>query len=680
MKILRAGTWMVTMCAVTAGAARAEWNLMPLPAQITPGQGKLKIDQTFRVGLSGYREPRLERAASRLITHIERLTGMPLSRDLAGNASQAALEISTAGGSQPVQKLGEDESYRLEVTPAHARITAANPLGILRGMETFLQWIAPDNESFSVPAVVIDDRPRFAWRGTMLDVSRHWMPVDVVERTIDAMAAVKLNVFHWHLSDDQGFRVESKRYPKLQQLGSDGHFYTQEQIHEVIEYARDRGIRVVPEFDMPGHATAWFVGYPELASGPGPYSIERKWGIFDPAIDPTRDEVYAFLDGLIAEMTALFPDDYFHIGGDEVNGKQWQSNPRIRDYMSTHGMKKTEELQSYFSRRVVPMVAKYGKKVIGWDEILSSDLPTGTVIQSWRGQKSLAEAARLGFTGILSQPYYLDLMHSAADHYAGDPLEKESAALTDEQKAHILGGESCMWVEYATTASIDMKIWPRNAAIAERLWSPQDVKDVASMYRRMAAVSRELDLLGTPHEREHHLLLQRLAGDHSIAPLTVLSDVLEQVKDYRREESGRIYTSFTPLNRLVDAIRPESDAAREFANQVDHALAGDADAQASRDQLRHSLTHWRANDAAVEPTLESSFLLQEVIPLSKDLAAVSAAGLDALDCIDRNAKPDAAWLSRQHTLLDSAAKPRAELLLMIVPAVGKLVDAAANRP
>ena len=271
-------------------------------------------------------------------------------------------------------------------------------------------------------------------------------------------------------------------------------------------------------------------------------------------------------------------------------------------------------------------------------------------------------------------------MHSAADHYAGDPLEKESGTLTGEQKARILGGESCMWVEYATTASIDMKIWPRNAAIAERLWSPQEVKEVGSMYRRLAVVSRELDLLGIPHEREHHLLLDRLAANRPIAPLATLAGVLEQVKDYQREESGRVYTSFTPLNRLVDAIRPESEIAREFAIQVNRALAGGPDAQASRDQLRHLLTHWRDNDAAVEPILESSFLLQETIPLSKDLAAVSAAGLEALDYLAGGTKPDAAWLSRQHTLLESAAKPRAELLLMIVPAVGKLVDAAANRP
>lgn len=675
MRILTLGSWIMAY-AVLPGAARAELNLMPQPAQVTPGQGKLKIDQSFRVALSGYREPRLERAAERLLVRIELLTGLPITNILATDASQATLEIATTGASLPVQKLGEDESYRLEVTSVHARLTAPNPLGAIHGMETFLQLIAADTDSFSVPAVEINDHPRFAWRGTMLDVSRHWMPVEVVKRNLDAMAAVKLNVLHWHLSDDQGFRVESKRFPKLQELGSDGHYYTQPQIRAVIEYARDRGIRVVPEFDMPGHATAWFVGYPELASAPGPYAIERKWGIFDPAMDPTRDETYQFLDGVIGEMATLFPDQYFHIGGDEVNGKQWSANPQIQAFMKEHGIKDNEALQLSFSRRVVAIVTRYDKKVIGWDEILSSDLPKGTVVQSWRGQKSLAEAAQMGFAGILSAPYYLDLMHSAADHYAGDPVEKESATLTVEEKALILGGESCMWVEYATPVNVDMKIWPRNAAIAERLWSPQEVKDVSSMYHRLAAVSRELDLLGTPHEREHRLMLERLAGNHPVAPLSTLSDVLEPVKDYAREESGHGYTSFTPLNRLVDATHPESDIARQFGDLVDHALASGAGASPSRDLIRHWLTHWRANDGAVEPIVRDSFLLQEATPLSQDLAAVSSAGLEALDYLARGSKPDATWLARQHALLESAAKPRAELLIMIVPAVAKLVDAA----
>jgi hypothetical protein len=209
---------------------------------------------------------------------------------------------------------------------------AATVAGALHGLETFAQLVGPGAEGFRVPAIHIEDRPRFPWRGLMLDVSRHWMPVEVVERNLDAMAAVKLNVFHWHLSDDQGFRVESRRFPRLQQLGSDGDFYTQAEIRHVVAYARDRGIRVVPEFDMPGHTNSWLVGYPELASAPGPYSIGRTWGVYDGAMDPTREETYEFLDAFLGEMTQLFPDPYFHIGGDEVNGRQWSQSSSIQAF------------------------------------------------------------------------------------------------------------------------------------------------------------------------------------------------------------------------------------------------------------------------------------------------------------------------------------------------------------
>ena len=677
MKILRWGCWLMASV-IVSNPGRAQSNLMPQPARVTPGQGRLKVDSSFRVALTGYNEPRLEHAAQRLIRHLERTTGLILSTELAPAASPATLVIATSAASAPVQKLGEDESYRLVVTPAQARLAAPNPLGALRGMETFLQLVEADRDSFAAPAVRIDDRPRFPWRGLMMDVSRHWLPVEVVKRNLDAMAAVKMNVLHWHLSDDQGFRVQCRRYPKLHEMGSDGHYYTQQQVRDVIDYARERGTRVVPEFDMPGHATSWFVGYPELASAPGPYTIDRKWGIFDPAMDPTRDEVYRFLDGFVGEMAALFPDEYFHIGGDEVNGKQWSASARIQTFMREHGIHNNEALQAYFSSHVQPIVARHGKKVIGWDEILSPGLPKESVVQSWRGQKSLAEAARLGHMGILSAGYYLDLMYSAASHYAADPMEKESAGLNDQEKSRILGGESCMWAEYATPENVDMRIWPRNAAIAERLWSPQEVKDVASMYRRLAAVSRELDLLGTPHKPEHRQMLDRLAGQHPVAPLAVLCDVLEPVKEYAREE-GHEYTQFTPLNRLVDATLPESDVARDFSNLVDRALAGGAEGQASRQGVRRWLSRWQANDAALEPLIADSFLLQEAIPLSKDLAAVASAGIEALDFVASGSKADRAWVTQKHALLDNAAKARAELLLTIVPPVQKLVNAAASR-
>ena len=244
-------------------------DLMPVPAKIQPGAGRMRIDRNFAfVQLHGYREPRLEAAAARLVEHVALKTGIPMAPASGVHAPDAPLVVYCDHASAPVQSAQEDESYRLTVTSVGARLDAPNPLGVLRGMETFLQLVDLDANGFGARAVTIEDHPRFPWRGLMLDVARHWIPLADVKRTLDGMAAVKLNVFHWHLSENQGFRIESKRFPKLQEMGSDGEYYTQDQVREAIAYARERGIRVIPEFDMPGHATAWFVGYPELASAP----------------------------------------------------------------------------------------------------------------------------------------------------------------------------------------------------------------------------------------------------------------------------------------------------------------------------------------------------------------------------------------------------------------------------
>ena len=283
------------------------------------------------------------------------------------DSANALLVVHTDHEAKAVLELGEDESYSLVITPTGAKLDAATTLGAMHGLQTFLQLVETGPEGFDVPAISIQDQPRFPWRGLMIDVSRHFIPIDVLKRNLDGMAAVKLNVFHWHLSDNQGFRVESKKFPKLQEMGSDGFYYTQDEVKDLIAYARDRGIRVVPEFDMPGHSTAWFVGYPELASTPGPYSIERKWGVFDPAMDPTSEHTYAFLDEFIGEMTKLFPDKFFHVGGDEVNGKQWDANPKIHAFMHAHGLKNNADLQAYFNTRIQKIVAKHGKTMEGWD-------------------------------------------------------------------------------------------------------------------------------------------------------------------------------------------------------------------------------------------------------------------------------------------------------------------------
>src|SRR6266481_1512366 len=291
-------------------AQQSALNLMPLPGSTRSGTGSLQVDASFSIALTGYTEPRLERAGERFLRQLARQTGLPLSLKPAKMA-KATLVIQTDHPSKEIQEVGEDESYILDVSTAGARLRASTPLGTMHGLQTFLQLVDVSPEGFAVPVVTIQDQPRFPWRGLMIDSARHFIPLDVIRRNIDGMEAVKMNVLHWHLSENQGFRVESKKYPKLHELGSDALYYTQDEIRDLVAYARDRGIRVAPEFDMPGHSTAWFVGHPELASGKGPYAIERKWGIFDPAMDPTNEKVYKFLDDLIGEMARVFPDHYF---------------------------------------------------------------------------------------------------------------------------------------------------------------------------------------------------------------------------------------------------------------------------------------------------------------------------------------------------------------------------------
>jgi hexosaminidase len=661
-----------------SAAEQRPLNLMPMPLSVQMNTGQLIIDSSFTVGISGRSDVRLQRTVEVFLNTLRRQTGMPPLDMKVTNAALATLVVHSELENKDVQELGEDESYSIEISSAGAKLDAATPLGIMRGLQTFLQLVQITSSGFAAPAVVIQDKPRFPWRGLMIDVGRHFIPLDVLKRNLDGMAAVKLNVFHWHLSDNQGFRVESKNFPKLQEMGSDGLFYTQDEVRDLIAYARDRGIRVVPEFDMPGHSTAWFVGYPELASGPGPYQVERKWGIFDPAMDPTEERTYKFLDAFIGEMAKLFPDRYFHIGGDEVNGKAWDANPKIQAFMRAHGLKNNQDLQAYFNTRVQKLVSKHGKTMEGWDEILRPDLPKDIVVQSWRGQDSLAAAAKQGYRGLLSFGYYLDLNWPASRHYAVDPISGEAANLSPEQKQRVLGGEACMWSEYVSPENIDSRIWPRTAAMAERLWSPQDVTDINSMYQRLENVSRWLDWLGLTHNSSYEPMLRRIAGSDDISALRTFTDVVEPVKDYTREEIAIVEaTSLSPLNRVIDAARPESATARQFAELVDAVIAGQADREAKA-EVKELLTRWRDNQTNLQPLEAQSFLVNEISPLSQDLSAIAAVGLQALDYLDRGESAPEAWAAQQFALLEQAQKPKAQLLLMVAPSVKKLVEASSG--
>jgi len=716
--------------------------------------GSLLIDTAFSVTVAGHSDALIRQAVERFVDRLRQHTGMPPLDMRVAKVPPATLEIhitgKTAAEVTNVPKI-EDESYTLEISSTKATIEAPTALGAMHGLQTFLQLVENTPAGFAVPAVSIQDQPRFAWRGLMIDSGRHFIPLDVIKRNLDAMEAVKLNIFHWHLSDDQGFRAESKRYPKLTGMGSDGLFYTQQEMREIVRYARDRGIRVVPEFDVPGHATSWFAGYPYLASAPGPYHVERDWGVFNPAMDPTKASTYKFLDIFIGEMAHIFPDRYFHIGGDEVNGKQWSASPRIRAFMSAHHFETNDELQAYFNRRLQKIVQRHGKIMMGWDEILQPDLPKSIVIQSWRGQKSLAQAAQQGYRGILSSGYYLDLIWPASRHYAVDPITDATANLTPEQQKLILGGEACMWSEYASPENIDSRIWPRMAAIAERLWSPQSVQDVNSMYVRMAVLSKELDELGLAQESSYPAMLRRIAGTDDISALRILADVVEPTKDYTRYRSSPVKpTSLVPLNRLIDAARPESITARHFGQLVDAYLApqgsGTSNAQAApaisagaatapamtaepgaaggtatppsatglaaapdhlagtppaaatpvttatdraaaienpaqtEAKIRAMLMRWQNAQAQLQPLEASSFLMKEVTPQAQNLSSVAAAGLQALDYLDQHKQPPPEWTTQQLALLQSAKTRQAQVFLMIVDPVQKLVQASAAGP
>lgn len=650
-------------------------NLMPVPASLTWKQGRLPLTKNFTVVVKGKTDQRLKDYIFRTMRRLEGRTVMSFSRDVAENNDGVQLLIETFSTGNAIPQLGDDESYKLEITSEQARITAATTVGAMRGLETFLQLLEGDKDGFYFPAVAIDDKPRFIWRGLMIDSARHFQPMDVMRRTLDGMAAMKMNVLHWHLTEDQGFRVETKKFPELHLQGSDGLFYTQTEIREIISYAAARGIRVMPEFDMPGHATAWLVSHPEIGSGkPGEtYTIERRPGIFDPTLDPTNEKTYRLLEEFFKEMTALFPDKYMHIGGDENEGKQWDANPKIQAFKKEKNIKDNHELQTYFNKRILKFLQKGGKIMMGWDEIFQPDLPKEIVIHSWRGQKALAEAAKQGYQGVLSNGYYIDLMYPASQHYATDPIPADTTLTAEEQK-RILGGEATMWSEWVSPETIDSRVWTRTAAIAERLWSPREVTNIDDMYRRMEIVSIRLEELGLTHRKNQLMLLRRLANGQDISALETLVSVVEPVKGYLRYQQ-RKQTMLDPLTGLIDAAQADAKGARKF-NKMIARMISKKDFSSDTRSLKKIFSDWRDAGGELEDMMQTSPALFEAKQLAPDLKTLGEIGLETVSYLEKKSAPKAAWRDAQLKKLDEIAKPKAALEFMVVESMKKLVNAA----
>ena len=700
---LRLFALLMFACAGAGGMGAQQIALMPMPASAQRADGALTVTPahglstfTFRYGAT--HDARLEAATLRMLDRLDRTCGGDVRRSAltAQPGANAALAIDVAAPGAAVQGVDEDESYALKVTPENATLTAATDVGAMRGMETLLQLAGNIRGACVLPAISIKDAPRFRWRGFMLDVSRHFEPLPVIERTLDGMAVAKLNVFHWHLSDDQGFRAESRKFPKLTANASNGEFYTQDQMREVVAYARARGIRVVPEFDMPGHTSSWILAYPDLGSETIT-ALPVVFGTPQAELDPTRQSTYKFIDAFVGEMSGIFPDPYFHIGGDETAGKGWMANPHIRAFMQKKGFAGPPELQAYFNQRLLPILKKHGKQMIGWDEILNPTLPKDIVIQSWRGEESLAAGTKQGYQGILSAPYYLDGEKTSAQMFLADPVPADTTMDAAQQKL-ILGGEVCMWAEQLHVETVDSRVWPRTLAVAERLWSPQSDRDLPYMYERLRRVSLELEDVGLTHISGPETLRRNLAGTLHPEALDLLASVTEPVSFSDRYD-GQHTDGETSLDRLVDAVVADPPSRQEMAGDVD-AIAGrgkmppakgapdtsgdvpegfpPARAAAVAD-LRQRFLAWQRTVPSMLELAAQTPRLNDTAPLALQLGELGALGMQALAYLDARTAPPAGWNEHAQAVLNEAQKGAALVHFTFLPSMRRLV-AATEQP
>ncbi|NWF49253.1 MAG: family 20 glycosylhydrolase [Ignavibacteriaceae bacterium] len=358
------------------------------------------------------------------------------------------------------------------------------------------------------------------------------------------------------------------------------------------------------------------------------------------------------------------------MGGDENNGKHWSANESIQKFMKEKNLPDNHALQAYFNNRILKILTRHGKKMIGWDEILHPQMPTNIVIHSWRGKDAMVKAAQEGYQSILSNGYYIDLIQPADFHYLNDPLPFDTPLSLSEQIL-ILGGEATMWSELVTDENIDSRIWPRTAAIAERFWSSREINDVEKMYERLGRISIQLEELGLTHNKNYEMMLRRLANYNDINPLKTLVDLLEPVKGYKRHSQGVKYTSYSPYTRVVDAARPDAGEAREFRKMVDQLIVtGDKDIERV---IKDKLKTWYDNHNKLVQLINKSPVLKEIEPLSEHLKEISVIGLNTIESLNRNQKVEPDKMVEYLKTIEMAKNPYGQLELMIVSAIEKLV-------
>ena len=515
------------LCAAFARAGVLE-DIVPRPAEAVLQNGSVRVSGLpFKCDASLPKEA--QTAVAAFASHLGYVSGKSCPF-----AAPPGLEAAVAAGKVKGALFLRDaslgpEAYTIEVASGRVIVRASGLSGVRYALETIRQMLPAaiygeqiaEKERWTLPCCVIRDEPRFAWRGMHLDCSRHFWQVEEIKRYLDVMAMYKLNRFHWHLTDDQGWRIEIKAYPLLNQIacwregtmvGHDfssndgiryGGFYTQEEIRDVVAYAAARGITVVPEIDLPGHMLAALSAYPELGCTGGPYFAWTRWGVSDQVLCVGKESTFTFLEGVLSEVAALFPGEYIHIGGDECPKDEWKKCPDCQALIRALGLKDDgrfsaeQYLQNYVTKRVQDFLATKGKRIIGWDEILEGELAPGATVMSWRGTAGAVEASAKGFDAILSPVSHCYFDYRQAEDPAGEPdsfdgvvtLEKiysldPLAGVDPAQAHHILGVQANLWTEYISTPEhLEYMLLPRMLALAEVQWCPDGQRDLERFLR-----------------------------------------------------------------------------------------------------------------------------------------------------------------------------------------------------
>lgn len=505
-------------------------SLIPHPAKLAAQAEAFALTPETVICYEG---SEAEPAARLLAEMLRPATGFPLPVRPSESGHAHAIRFQISEGGSPAS-----EAYSLTVDQSQAAVLAPNAAGLFHGAQTLRQLLPPEifsrsrmDRDWIIPGVAIEDFPRCGWRGMHLDVSRHFVPKDDVLRLIDTLASLKFNRFHWHLTDDQGWRIEIKKFPKLTEVGAwrkeslighnsgpesefvydgipHGGFYTQEEIREVVRYAMDRGITIVPEIDMPGHMQAAIAAYPELGTTGEPVAVRCHWGISSIVLAPEESTVQ-FCRDVLSEVLELFPGELIHIGGDEVLKTEWEASPRIRQLLIERGLKDMDEMQSWFIRQMEAFLSENGRRLIGWDEIRQGGLAGTATVMAWRGESEAVAAAKAGHPVVMASP------HLYFDHYQAQPIEQEPlaiggftslehvhafhpvpAGLTPTEQKNILGAQGQLWTEYMPTAkAMEYMAFPRTCALAEALWSAEP-KEYADFLRRLPAELERLKSAG----------------------------------------------------------------------------------------------------------------------------------------------------------------------------------------